>query len=96
MFGFSPQANYTDWATAACGRSYCQCLRIEGVAWLAQRIPTALFSVCFICGQHSDSEAEDPTGKDGKATETRLSQGERTLARSKNQFHTHIKEEAKL
>jgi hypothetical protein len=38
----SPQANYTDWATAACGRSKCQLLRIEGVAWSAQRIPWPL------------------------------------------------------
>jgi hypothetical protein len=33
---FSPQANYTDRATAACRRSQCQLLRIEGVAWSAQ------------------------------------------------------------
>jgi hypothetical protein len=39
---FSPQANYTNRATAACQRSYCQLLRIEGVAWLAQWIPTAV------------------------------------------------------
>jgi hypothetical protein len=38
----SPFANYTDRATAACRRSYCQLLRIEGVAWSAQRIPTAV------------------------------------------------------
>jgi hypothetical protein len=43
--GLSPQANYTDRATAACRRSYCQLLRLEGVAWSAQRIPTAVFSV---------------------------------------------------
>jgi hypothetical protein len=35
---FSPQANYTDRATAACR----QLLRIEGLAWLAQRIPMAV------------------------------------------------------
>jgi hypothetical protein len=40
--GFSPQANYTDRATAPCWRSYCGLLRIEGVAWSAQRIPTAV------------------------------------------------------
>jgi hypothetical protein len=28
--GLSPRANYTDRATAACRRSYCQLLRIEG------------------------------------------------------------------
>jgi hypothetical protein len=39
---FSPQTNYTDRATAACRRSYCQLLRIEGVAWSAQRIPMAV------------------------------------------------------
>jgi hypothetical protein len=42
---FSPQANYTDRATAAWRRSQYQLLRIEGVAWPAQRIPTAVFSV---------------------------------------------------
>jgi hypothetical protein len=42
---FSPQANNTDRATAACRRSYCQLLWIEGVAWSAQRIPTAVNSV---------------------------------------------------
>jgi hypothetical protein len=39
--GLSPQA-YTDLATAACRRSYCQILRVEGVAWSAQRILTAV------------------------------------------------------
>jgi hypothetical protein len=39
--GFSPQANYTDWAAVACRRSQCQLLRIESVALSAQRIPTA-------------------------------------------------------
>jgi hypothetical protein len=38
----SPQANYTDRATSACRRSYCQLLRIEGVTWSAQRIPSAV------------------------------------------------------
>jgi hypothetical protein len=42
---FSPQANYTDRATAACRRSYSQLLQIEGVAWSAQRIPAAVNSV---------------------------------------------------
>jgi hypothetical protein len=42
LHGFSPQANYTDRATATCRRSWCQLLRIEGVAWSAQRIPTAV------------------------------------------------------
>jgi hypothetical protein len=40
--GFSPQANYTDWATAACRRNQCQLLRIESISWSAQRIPTAV------------------------------------------------------
>jgi hypothetical protein len=39
---FTPQMNYTDRATAACHRSYCQFLRVEGVAWSAQQIPTAV------------------------------------------------------
>jgi hypothetical protein len=39
---FSPQANYTDRATATCGRSCANFLRIEGVAWSVQRIPTAV------------------------------------------------------
>jgi hypothetical protein len=39
--GLSPQAHYTDRATAACQRSF-KLLRIEGVAWSAQRIPTAV------------------------------------------------------
>jgi hypothetical protein len=38
---FSPQANYTDRATAACRRSLCQLLRMEGITWSAQRIHTA-------------------------------------------------------
>jgi hypothetical protein len=40
--GRSPQANYTDRATAACRRNYCQPLRVEGVEWSAQRIPTTV------------------------------------------------------
>jgi hypothetical protein len=40
--GRSPQANYTDRATAAGRRSYCQPLRVEGVGWSAQQIPTAV------------------------------------------------------
>jgi hypothetical protein len=31
----SPRANYTDRATAACWRSDCQLLRIEGATWSA-------------------------------------------------------------
>jgi hypothetical protein len=42
--GLSPRSNYPDRATAACRRSYCQRLRIEDVAWSAQRIPTSVFS----------------------------------------------------
>jgi hypothetical protein len=38
--GLSPRANYTDWATAARQRSYCQLLQIEGVAWSGRMIPT--------------------------------------------------------
>jgi hypothetical protein len=40
--GFSPQANYVDRATAACRISYGQLLRIEGVAWSVQWIPTVV------------------------------------------------------
>jgi hypothetical protein len=35
LHGLSPRANYTDRATAACRRSDCQLLRIEGATWLA-------------------------------------------------------------
>jgi hypothetical protein len=37
LHGFSPKSNYTDRGTSACRR-----LRIEGVAWSAQRISTAV------------------------------------------------------
>jgi hypothetical protein len=33
LHGLSPRAKYTDRATAACRRSDCQLLRIEGVTW---------------------------------------------------------------
>jgi hypothetical protein len=33
--GLSPRANYTDRATAACRRSDCQLLLIEGATWSA-------------------------------------------------------------
>jgi hypothetical protein len=33
--GLSPRANYTDGATVACRRSYCQRLPIEGAKWSA-------------------------------------------------------------
>jgi hypothetical protein len=35
LHGLSPRANYTDRATAACRRSDCQLLRIEGPTWSA-------------------------------------------------------------
>jgi hypothetical protein len=35
LHGLSPRANYTDRATAACRRSDCQFLRIEGATWSA-------------------------------------------------------------
>jgi hypothetical protein len=41
----SPRATYADLLTAACRRSYYQLLRIQGAAWSAQRILTAIFSV---------------------------------------------------
>jgi hypothetical protein len=40
LHGLSPQANYTDRATAACRRSDCQLVRIEGATWC----PPAVFS----------------------------------------------------
>jgi hypothetical protein len=45
LHGLSPQANYTDRATAACQWSDCQLVRIEGATWSAWRIPPAIFSV---------------------------------------------------
>jgi hypothetical protein len=35
LHGLSPRANYTDRATAACRRSECQRLWIEGATWSA-------------------------------------------------------------
>jgi hypothetical protein len=35
LHGLSPRVNYTDRATAACRRSDCQLLRIEGATWSA-------------------------------------------------------------
>jgi hypothetical protein len=35
LHGLSPRANYTDRETAACWRSDCQLLRIEGATWSA-------------------------------------------------------------
>jgi hypothetical protein len=35
LHGLSPQANSTDRATAACRRSDCQLVRIEGATWSA-------------------------------------------------------------
>jgi hypothetical protein len=35
LHGLSPRANYTDRATAACRRSDCQLLQIEGAMWSA-------------------------------------------------------------
>jgi hypothetical protein len=45
LHGLSPRANYTDRATAACRRSDCQLVQIEGATWAAWRIPPAVFSV---------------------------------------------------
>jgi hypothetical protein len=45
LHGLSSLANYTDRATAACRRSDCQLLRIEGDTWSAWRISPAVFSV---------------------------------------------------
>jgi hypothetical protein len=35
LHGLSPRANYTDRAIAACRRSDCQRLQIEGATWSA-------------------------------------------------------------
>jgi hypothetical protein len=35
LHGLSPRANYTDRVTAACRRSDCQLVRIEGATWSA-------------------------------------------------------------
>jgi hypothetical protein len=45
LHGLSPRGNYTDRATAACWRSDCQLLRIQGATWSEWVIPTAVFSV---------------------------------------------------
>jgi hypothetical protein len=47
LHGLSSRANYTDRATAACRRSDCQLLQIEGATWSAWRIATAVFSVIY-------------------------------------------------
>jgi hypothetical protein len=47
LHGLSPQANYTDQATAAYWKSWCQLLQIQGVAWSVQQIPTAVFSIFY-------------------------------------------------
>jgi hypothetical protein len=44
LHGQSPWANYTDRVTAACRRSDCQLVRIEGATRSAWRIPPAVFS----------------------------------------------------
>jgi hypothetical protein len=45
LHGLSPRANYTDRATAACRRTDCQLLRIEGATWSAWQIFAAVFSI---------------------------------------------------
>jgi hypothetical protein len=45
LHGLTQRANYTDRATAACRRSDCQLLRIQGATWSAWQIPTAVFSI---------------------------------------------------
>jgi hypothetical protein len=41
--GLNPQANYTNRATAACRRSKCQYLRIEGAKWSSGRLDGSLW-----------------------------------------------------
>jgi hypothetical protein len=43
LHGLSLRANYTDRVTAACRRSDCQLVRIEGATWSVWRIPTPVF-----------------------------------------------------
>jgi hypothetical protein len=43
LHGLSPREDCTDRATAACRRSLCQFLQIEGATWSAWRILTAAF-----------------------------------------------------
>jgi hypothetical protein len=43
LHGLSPRENYTDRATAACRRSDCQLVRIEGATWSTWRIPPTVF-----------------------------------------------------
>jgi hypothetical protein len=45
--GFGPRANHAYQATAACWRSKCQLLRIEGVPWSAQLIPPVVSLGCL-------------------------------------------------
>jgi hypothetical protein len=58
---FSPQANYTDRATAACRRSEYQLLRIECVAWSAQQIPPAVNSVSV--ARNSDHQTTEAVSR---------------------------------
>jgi hypothetical protein len=44
LCGLSPRTNYTNITTAACQRSKCQLLWIEGIAWSAGLIPTSVLS----------------------------------------------------
>jgi hypothetical protein len=44
LHGLSQRANYTNRVNAACRRSDCQLVRIEGATWLAWRIPPVVFS----------------------------------------------------
>jgi hypothetical protein len=43
LHDLSLRANYTDQATAACRRSDCQLVRIEGATWSEWRILPAVF-----------------------------------------------------
>jgi hypothetical protein len=47
LHGLSPRANYTDRATAACRRSDCQLVWIEGATWSEWWIPPAVYSRFF-------------------------------------------------
>jgi hypothetical protein len=51
---------------------------------------------CFVSGHHPDNAVEDLNGMGRKATETESSLDGGTLSQSRNQFHTHTKEQIKL
>jgi hypothetical protein len=52
LHGPSPRANYTDRATAACRRSDCQLVRIEGATWSALPVPSGrILYILYLVGR---------------------------------------------